>query len=215
MNIIIPVYITPRPGLVSTFKCKRGQQQTVPTSPTKSCQCKWVYADAWHLSAVGTHLWACKTHDMKEVGYSISDSIRICVYRTLGHTIPPMQHVHLTFRRTHTHTLYICVCCMQWHYCTDWSMVMLNSASSGHYTHTHTHVHTRTHTHQYLYLQLSQPKQGVNKQETTRLLITFQFWQWRVQPYLYMQVHGTSVQWVLILWVCKTHDMKEVEYSLQ
>ena len=31
------------------------------------------------LSAVGTHLWACKTHDMKEVEYSISDSIRICV----------------------------------------------------------------------------------------------------------------------------------------
>ena len=99
------------------------------------------------------------------------------------YTSPSGGHIHI-------HYIFACAACSGTIALTGpWWCLTVHHLGTTH-THTHTHVHTRTHTHQYLYLQLSQPKQGVNKQETTRLLITFQFWQWRVQPYLYMQVHG-------------------------
>ena len=87
------------------------------------------------------------------------------------------------------------------------------------HTHTHSyahkHAHTRTHTHTHtlvlvlvlvfttarsVYMHVA-PIQLVNQQEVTRLVVHI------------CMTH--SVQWGTHLWACKTHEMREVEYSLE
>ena len=55
------------------------------------------------------------------------------------------------------------------------------------------------------------PIQGVSQQEVTRLVVR---WQQGHQPYLHICM-APSVHWGTHLWACKTHEMREVEYSIR
>ena len=82
----------------------------------------------------GTHLWACKAHEVKEVGTASSDGISIFILhmraRTRRHALTHAgMHSH-TQACTHTHT----------HACTY--------SQTNTHTHTHMYIHRHAHTHQ-------------------------------------------------------------------
>ena len=71
----------------------------------------FIYAAPWSLSAVNTHLWACETHDMKEVEYDLQ-----CRHQNihLGFSVTRFPTLTLGLTRTHTYThacshMHVCI----------------------------------------------------------------------------------------------------------
>ena len=72
----------------------------------------YIYAAPWSLSVVNTHLWACETHDMKEVEYDLQCRHQnICL--GLSVTRFPTLMLGLTCTCTHIHTcmrsMHVCI----------------------------------------------------------------------------------------------------------